>query len=184
MPFELEQTALDGVLLIKPKVFGDARGYFLELYKQPDWHALGLHVEFVQDNLSYSQHGALRGLHYQAPPQAQGKLVSVLQGKVLDVAVDVRVGSPTYGQHITLELSAENHHQLYIPAGFAHGFAVLSEDALFHYKCTAPYAPETEGGIRWNDPELGIAWGLEAPIVSEKDAELPYLKDLESPFSI
>ncbi len=160
---------LEGLLILEPKVFGDARGFFMETWNQRRYREAGLDASFVQDNLSQSRYGTLRGLHFQNPG-AQGKLVSVLQGEVFDVAVDIRQGSPTFGKWHGTRLSGENKRQFYIPPGFAHGFAVLSETALFHYKCTAFYSPTDEMTLRWNDPDVGIAWPLENPMLSEKDA--------------
>ena len=171
---KVERTALPGVLILEPKVFGDARGFFMETWNRSRYAEAGLPGEFVQDNVSYSRHGVLRGLHYQSP-RAQGKLVHVLEGEVFDVAVDVRVGSPTFGRWAGATLSARNRRQLWIPPGFAHGFCVTGETALFCYKCTELYAPEHEGSILWNDPAIGIAWPLEHPTLSAKDAAAPPL---------
>ncbi len=158
---------LPGLLIVEPKVMGDARGFFLELWHQQRYQEAGLEVGFVQDNLSRSRQGTLRGLHFQNP-RAQGKLISVLEGEVFDVAVDLRRSSPTFGRWHGLRLSSDNHRQFFIPSGFAHGFQVLSETALFHYKCTAYYAPETELAVRWNDPDLAIQWPLPNPILSDQ----------------
>ena len=171
---KVERTALPGALILEPKVFGDARGFFMETWNRSRYAEAGLPGEFVQDNVSYSRHGVLRGLHYQSP-RAQGKLVHVLEGEVFDVAVDVRVGSPTFGRWAGATLSAQNRRQLWIPPGFAHGFCVTGETALFCYKCTELYAPEHEGSILWNDPAIGIAWPLEHPTLSAKDAAAPPL---------
>ena len=167
------KTDIDGVLIIEPEVFGDSRGYFMESYSQREFEREVAPVRFVQDNRSYSRYGVVRGIHYQREPYAQSKLVSCPVGKVLDVAVDIREGSPTYGKHVAVELSAENHRQLFIPKGFAHGFAVLSEEALFEYKCDEFYHPEVECGIAWDDPRIGIDWRLpkEDIILSKKDSE-------------
>lgn len=181
------ETAIPGVLIIEPKAFGDARGYFMESFNAREFaQKTGLEVSFVQDNLSRSRRGVLRGLHFQRPPFAQSKLVGVVKGRVLDVAVDIRKGSATYGQHVAVELTEENHKQMFIPRGFAHGFAVLSEEAIFQYKCDAFYAPEAEGGISILDASLGIDWGLPMTeaILSEKDTRHPLLKDFESPFTL
>ena len=181
------ETAIPGVLIIEPKAFGDARGYFMESFNAREFaQKTGLEVTFVQDNLSKSRRGVLRGLHFQRPPYAQSKLVGVVKGRVLDVAVDIRKGSATYGQHVAVELTEENHKQMFIPRGFAHGFAVLSEEAIFQYKCDAFYAPEAEGGISILDASLGIDWGLPMmeAILSEKDTQHPLLKDFESPFTL
>lgn len=175
---EIRTTALPGVLLIAPRVFGDARGWFQETFNLARYREAGIDLPFVQDNLSRSKKGTLRGLHLQHP-HAQGKLVWVPEGAVLDVAVDVRIGSPTFGRFVAAELSAENHHQLWVPPGFAHGFQVLSEDALFAYKCTDLYHPEHELGVRWDDPAIGIPWPLSGPIVSAKDQALPLLSAID-----
>ncbi len=170
-------TELPDVLLIEPDVFGDQRGFFMETWNRRRYAQAGLEVDFVQDNLSLSRQGILRGLHYQWP-QPQGKLVQVLKGAVFDVAVDIRKGSPTFGRWVGFELSADNHRQLYIPEGFAHGFCVLSETALFAYKCTDFYNPDTERSLLWNDPDLGIAWPVAEPLLSDKDRQGRRLKDL------
>ncbi len=173
------KTALDGVVIIEPDVFADERGFFMETFEEKRYQeVLGIAERFVQDNLSFSKKGVLRGLHYQAPPFGQGKLVSVPLGRVLDVAADIRHGSPMFGRYVSVELSDENHRQLFVPAGFAHGFLVLSEEALFSYKCTNAYSKEHERGILWNDPELRIEWGVADPLVSEKDQASPLLKDI------
>jgi len=174
---KISETKLPGVLIIEPAVFGDARGFFMETWHQKRCAEVGLPTSFVQDNLSFSRQGTLRGLHFQHP-HAQGKLVYVLQGEVFDVAVGIRIGSPTFGQWVGVTLSADNKRQLYIPAGFAHGFCVTSETALFAYKCTDFYNPQAEGGILWNDPDIGIAWPIDTPVLSEKDRNYPRLKDL------
>ena len=183
MGFKLIETNLKDLLIIEPDVFGDSRGYFEELYNQKAFAEQGFDQGFVQDNLSLSRKGALRGLHFQAPPHAQGKLVFVTMGRVLDVAVDIRPSSPTYGQSAAYELSADNHRMLFVPKGFAHGFSVLSDSCLFQYKCTDYYNKESEGGILWNDPDLAIDWQVESPIVSDKDKALPLFKDFETPFA-
>jgi dTDP-4-dehydrorhamnose 3,5-epimerase len=170
-------TDLPGVLLIEPKIFGDSRGLFLELYKLKQCAELGICAPFVQDNISRSARGVVRGLHLQNPTP-QGKLASVLRGKVLDVAVDVRVGSPTFGQHVAVELDGENFRQIWIPRGFAHGFRVLSETADFFYKCDNYYSAPDEITIRWNDPSLNIDWQGQNPILSERDANAPFLADV------
>ena len=174
------ETEIQGVFIIEPKVFGDSRGYFFESFSKKEFESRIGPVEFVQDNESKSCHGVVRGLHFQKPPHAQAKLVRVVKGKVLDVAVDLRKDSPTYGKHVTVELSEDNHRQVFIPKGFAHGFSVLSEEAVFQYKCDDYYAPETEGAVAWNDPELNIDWRVPADmmILSEKDKRHPELKDL------
>ena len=175
---------IPGLLILEPKVFGDARGYFLESWSQRDFDAAVRPIRFVQDNESKSRYGVLRGLHYQKGVYAQSKLVRVVSGRVLDVALDIRVGSPTFGSHVTCELSGENHRQLFIPRGFAHGFSVLSEEAVFQYKCDNPYVPSAEGAIAWNDHALGIDWGLpEADILlSEKDRNHPLLSQAQDLF--
>ena len=170
-------TALPGVVIIEPKIFPDARGFFVETYNKERYVAAGIDIDFVQDNLSFSSKGVLRGLHYQKP-HAQGKLVYVLQGEVWDVAVDIRHGSPTFGEWTAVTLSSENKKQFYIPPGFAHGFCVMSETALFTYKCTNFYHPECDGGFRWDDPDIGINWPVTAPVLSEKDGKLPFLRDI------
>jgi len=175
---KINQTNLDGVLHIEPKVFGDARGFFLETYNKARYMEAGFpDVEFVQDNHSRSSKGVLRGLHFQLN-HPQGKLVQVATGSVFDVAVDIRAGSPTFGQWYGCVLSEENHHQLWIPPKFAHGFCVLSDTADFVYKCTNYYQPEDEGGLLWNDPDVGIDWPLTEPLLSEKDKAYACLKDI------
>lgn len=173
------ETAIPGVVVIEPKVFGDARGYFLESWSQRDFNAQVRPVKFVQDNESKSSYGVLRGLHFQKGKDAQSKLVRVIKGRVLDVAVDIRRGSPTFGKHVMVELTGENHRQFFIPRGFAHGFVVLSEEALFQYKCDNLYAPQAEGAIAWDDPDLGIDWQVPADkvLLSAKDQCHPRLKD-------
>ena len=181
----IKETTIPGVVIIEPAVFGDARGYFMESWNQRDFdETLGRPIRFVQDNESKSRYGVVRGLHYQKGLFSQSKLVRVISGRVLDVAVDIRRGSPWFGQHVACELSGENHRQLFIPRGFAHGFAVLSEEAVFQYKCDRFYSPASEGAIAWNDPALGIDWGLpEADIIlSEKDKHHPLLADATSLF--
>ena len=172
------QTALPEVLLIEPQLFGDARGFFTETFHLQRYRAAGIDLPFVQDNLSRSRQGSLRGLHLQNP-RPQGKLVSVLEGEVYDVAVDVRVGSPTFGKWVGMTLSAENRRQMWIPPGFAHGFCVTSESALFFYKCTDLYSPESELGILYNDPALGIPWPVKAPLLSDKDRNNPPLAGID-----
>ena len=182
---EIIKTQIDGVLIIEPKVFGDARGYFFESFNAQEFaEKTGLDVTFVQDNESKSKYGVLRGLHFQLPPYTQSKLVRVVKGRVLDVAVDIRKGSPTYGQHVAVELTEENHRQIFISKGFAHGFAVLSETAVFQYKCDEFYHPEADGGISILDDSLGIDWRIpmEQAILSEKDTKHALLKDFDSPF--
>src|ERR1700722_13013177 len=173
------QTDLPEVLIVEPRLFGDQRGFFLETYQLRRYVEHGILAPFVQDNLSRSGYGVLRGLHLQNPV-TQGKLVSALRGKVLDVAVDVRVGSPNFGRHVAVELSEENRLQLWVPRGFAHGFVVLSEIADFFYKCDDLYSPKDEMSIRWNDPAIGINWGVEKPSLSAKDADAPLLADVKN----
>lgn len=170
-------TRLKEVLIIEPRVFGDHRGYFLETYQKRRYGEAGMAVDFVQDNISFSQRHTLRGLHFQHP-NGQAKLVQVLDGEIFDVAVDVRPDSPDFGRAVAVTLSAENHRQLFIPQGFAHGFCVLSPTALFLYKCSEFYAPQHEAGVCWNDPDLSIAWPVKDPILSERDRAFPKLKDL------
>jgi len=171
------QTDIEGVVLIEPTVFGDERGYFFESFSQKEFQEKVCHTVFVQDNESKSKYGVLRGLHFQKPPFEQAKLVRVVRGKVLDVAVDIRRDSPSFGRHVSTELSEENKRQLFIPRGFAHGFAVLSEEVIFQYKCDNYYAPPYEGAILWNDPQLDIDWKLpaDAILLSEKDKKNPTL---------
>jgi dTDP-4-dehydrorhamnose 3,5-epimerase len=170
-------TALDGVLIIEPRVFEDSRGFFMETFHRKRYAEQGIRVEFCQDNLSASSRGTLRGMHYQVR-HAQAKLVQVLQGEVYDVVVDIRRGSPTLGRWVGLTLSQRNRHQVFIPRGLAHGFCVISQTATFVYKCSDFYSPEDEAGVLWNDPDLGIDWPVSAPILSEKDARLPRLRDI------
>ena len=175
------KTAIEDVVIIEPDVFGDARGYFFESYSQKKFDEQVRPVKFVQDNESKSKYGVLRGLHFQKGKDAQSKLVRVVKGRVLDVAVDIRKGSPTFGKYVAVELSEDNHRQLFVPRGFAHGFSVLSEEAIFQYKCDNLYAPQAEGAIAWNDPDVGIDWQLPAEdvLLSAKDANHPMLKDSE-----
>ena len=178
---EFKKTAIEGVYIIEPRVFTDARGYFFEAWKKQEFEEHVGSVDFIQDNESKSSYGVLRGLHYQKGDFSQAKLVRVIKGKVLDVAVDIRQSSPTFGKHVMVELSEENKRQFFIPRGFAHGFLVLSEEAIFTYKVDNPYAPQAEAGIRWNDPALGIEWPIDSTQVqtSEKDLKQPFLKDAE-----
>ena len=185
------KTAIDGVVIIEPKVFGDARGYFFESFSERDFNdamtpILGHGIKFVQDNESMSSYGVMRGLHFQTMPYTQSKLVRCVKGAVLDVAVDIRKGSPTYGQHVAVELTEDNHRQFFVPRGFAHGFAVLSETAVFQYKCDNFYAPANDGGVSIVDDSLGIDWRIpvEKALLSEKDTKHDLLKDFDSPFSI
>ena len=175
------KTPIEGLVIIEPQVFKDARGYFVETYNEERYRAAGIDAVFVQDNQSCSAYGVVRGLHFQRPPYTQAKLVSCLEGRVLDVAVDIRVGSPTYGQSYAVELSGDNHRQFFIPRGFAHGFSVLSEKAVFAYKCDNLYHPEAEGGILLSDPDLAIEWQGEPEkrILSDKDKRHPLLRDFE-----
>lgn len=178
------KTDLEGVFIIEPKIFTDPRGYFFESFSQRVFNENVREISFVQDNESKSSYGVLRGLHFQKPPFTQSKLVRCIKGCVLDVAVDIRKGSPTFGKHVAVELSEENHRQLFVPRGFAHGFSVLSPEAVFQYKCDNYYAPQSEGAIAWNDPALGIDWRIpEASVIlSEKDKHHPLLKDLPETF--
>ena len=182
---EIVKTELPGVVMLTPRRFGDARGFFSEVYNRDAYAGLGIDVEFVQDNHSLSREvGVVRGLHFQSPPHAQAKLVRVGAGRVLDVAVDIRRGSPTYGRWVGVELSAEAGNQLYIPVGFLHGFAVLEPNSELLYKCSDFYAPDCDGAVRFDDPDIGIDWGIDpkAAILSDKDAKAPLLKDFVSPF--
>jgi dTDP-4-dehydrorhamnose 3,5-epimerase len=178
---EFKKTAIEGVYVIEPRVFNDARGYFFEAWKKEEFEKNIGPIEFVQDNESKSSYGVLRGLHYQKGAASQSKLVRVIKGKVLDVAVDIRKSSPTFGQHVMVELSDENKRQFFIPRGFAHGFLVLSDEAVFTYKVDNPYAPQAEAGICWNDPAIGIDWPIDPKdvLTSEKDMKQPLLKDAE-----
>lgn len=182
---EVIKTRIDGVVIIEPKVFSDARGYFLESFSQREFEEKVRKINFVQDNESKSSHGVMRGLHFQNPPYTQSKLVRCVRGIVLDVAIDIRKGSPTYGQHVAVELSEENHLQFFVPRGFAHGFSVLSDTAVFQYKCDNFYAPQSDCGINILDKSLGIDWRIPVneAILSEKDTKHALMKDFESPFS-
>lgn len=181
---EVIQTNIKGVVIIEPRLFKDDRGYFFESYFERDFNKQVGEIHFVQDNESKSSYGVMRGLHFQRPPFTQSKLVRCVKGAVLDVAVDIRKGSPTYGQHVAVELTEDNHRQFFIPRGFAHGFAVLSPEAIFQYKCDNFYHPEADGGISILDTSLGIDWRIptEHAILSEKDTKHPLLKDFDSPF--
>lgn len=183
---EVTKTDIEGVVIIEPRIFRDARGYFFESYSQREFEAKIGKIEFCQDNESMSSYGVMRGLHFQCPPFTQSKLVRCVKGRVLDVAVDIRKGSPTYGKHVAVELTEDNHRQFFIPRGFAHGFAVLSETAVFQYKCDNFYHPEADGGISILDSSLGIDWRIptDHAILSEKDTRHPMLKDFASPFSM
>jgi dTDP-4-dehydrorhamnose 3,5-epimerase len=181
---KITELKIKGILIIELDVFKDSRGYFAETFSLKRYNDLGINLNFVQDNISVSRKGTLRGLHYQVPPKAQAKLCHVLKGRVIDVAVDLRFGSPTFGQYLALELSEENHTQIFIPAGFAHGFAVLSDEAVFQYKCSEFYSKEYERAIRFDDPDLKIDWGIENPIVSDKDREAKFFKEIEMDFKV
>lgn len=181
---EIIKTNIEGVVIIKPRIFKDARGYFFESFSKRQFDEKVCPIDFVQDNESCSTKGVMRGLHFQKPPFDQAKLVRCVKGRVLDVAVDIRKGSPTYGKHVALELTEDNHLQFFIPRGFAHGFAVLSDVAIFQYKCDNYYHPEADGGISIQDSSLGISWQIDTSeaILSEKDTKHPLLKDFDSPF--
>lgn len=181
---EVIKTSIEGVVIIEPRIFRDARGYFFESFSQKEFDEKIRPIQFVQDNESMSSYGVMRGLHFQRPPYTQSKLVRCVRGRVLDVAVDIRKGSPTYGQHVAVELTEENHRQFFIPRGFAHGFAVLSETAVFQYKCDNFYAPQADGGISIKDESLGIDWQIpvEKAILSEKDLRHIRLEEFDSPF--
>lgn len=176
-------TPIPDLCIVQPNVFGDERGYFFESFNKSHFTNAGIDAEFIQDNESLSSRGVVRGLHFQSPPTAQGKLVRVQKGRVLDIALDIRKGSPTYGEHFSIELNSVNKTMLWIPPGFAHGFATLEDDTVFLYKCTNTYSPEHEGNILWNDPALAIDWGVHHPKLSKKDEEGPLLKDFNSPFT-
>lgn len=178
---EVIKTDIDGVIIIEPRIFRDERGYFFESFSQRDFQEKVCRTVFVQDNESKSSYGVLRGLHFQKPPYAQSKLVRVIRGAVLDVAVDIRKGSPTFGQHVAVELTGENHRQFFIPRGFAHGFSVLTDEVIFQYKCDNFYAPQSEGALAWDDPDLGIDWRIptDKVLLSEKDCHHSRLRDAE-----
>lgn len=181
MPFEFKKYDIDGVMLVIPKVFNDERGFFLERYKKSEFKANGIDVEFNQDNHSKSTKGVLRGLHFQAFPKEQAKLVSCIKGEILDVAVDIRKNSPTFGKWISEKLTEENKHMLYIPAGFAHGFVVLSDEAELLYKASNEFSKEHDRGVLWNDPDINVNWGIDfEPILSEKDKNQPRLKEIKN----
>ena len=181
---EIIKTNIEGVVIIEPRIFKDDRGYFFESFSQREFEEKVCKTTFVQDNESKSSYGVLRGSHFQKPPFAQSKLVRVIKGAVLDVAVDIRKGSPTFGQYVSVELTGENHRQFFIPRGFAHGFSVLSEEVIFQYKCDNFYSPQSEGAIAWNDPDLNIDWRIPAEkvVLSEKDSKHPRLKDWQNVF--
>lgn len=176
------ETGFEGLFVIKPRIFQDSRGYFFESYNKNSFEKIGIQENFIQDNQSLSQKNTLRGLHFQSPPNAQGKLIRVIKGGVLDVVVDIRKNSKTYGQHYAIELTETNFLMLYIPQGFAHGFKSLEDNTIFSYKCTDVYHPETEGGLLWNDRELNIQWDVDSPIVSEKDTKYQPFSLFISPF--
>ena len=179
MPFVFERLKIEDLILVRPKVFGDNRGFFAECYKKSDFALNGINVDFVQDNHSKSSKGVLRGLHYQQSPCSQAKLIKCIKGQIYDVAVDIRPDSKSFGKYVKVELSEDNKYMLYIPEGFAHGFVVLSDEAELIYKTSAEYAPEYDNGIRWDDKNLNIDWGIDfEPVLSEKDKKLPYLKEL------
>lgn len=180
---DITRTKINDLIIIEPKVFGDQRGYFYETFNERTWEqALGFVPSFVQDNESLSAKDVLRGIHFQTPPYDQGKLVRVIRGSVLDVAVDLRKNSPTYGKHEKVLLSGENKKQLYVPAGFGHGFLTLEDDTIFSYKCTQFYSPDNEGGVLWNDADLGIDWGVNNPLISDKDKIQQKFNNFVSPF--
>lgn len=175
-------TKIPGLAIFEPQIFSDERGFFSEIYNATRYVEAGIPDIFVQDNLSCSRRGVVRGLHYQDPPFGQGKLVQVLRGRVMDVAVDLRIGSPTFGEYEMVELSGENHRQFWIPEGFAHGFVALEDNTIFQYKCTALYSPPHDRGIRFDDPDIGISWPISEMLVSAKDKSLPFLREITSPF--
>ena len=179
---QVETIFIDGPLVITPKVFKDPRGYFMESYNKQSYSNIGIDLDYVQDNQSLSEKGILRGLHFQAPPFDQGKLVRVIKGAVLDVIVDIRKNSPTYGKHYAIELTEDNFKTFWVPSGFAHGFTTLADQTIFSYKCTNYYNQASEGGLMWNDPDLGIDWGIQNPILSDKDTKNALFKDFISPF--
>ncbi|MES2333744.1 MAG: dTDP-4-dehydrorhamnose 3,5-epimerase [Pseudomonadota bacterium] len=180
---QIDPTALPDVLILTPRRFGDARGWFMETWNAQRMADAGLDLPWVQDNHSFSAaKGTLRGLHFQSPPRAQDKLVRCTRGAILDVAVDIRTGSPSYGHHVAVELTPENGRQLFVPKGFLHGFVTLTDDTEVQYKCTDLYAPENDGAVRWDDPAIGIDWGTTSPTLSDKDARAPFLSDIGQPF--
>lgn len=178
MPFKFESTEVPGVMIVKPRIFPDKRGFFMESYQRSAFIEAGITEEFVQDNHSFSANNVLRGIHFQNTPHEQGKLVRVIEGTVWDLAVDIRPDSPTFKQWVGIELDSSAGTMFYAPPGFGHAFVVLSDTAHFLYKCTAEYAPDADGGIRWDDPDLCIDWPVKNPVVSEKDSKLPFLKDI------
>ncbi|NUM31534.1 MAG: dTDP-4-dehydrorhamnose 3,5-epimerase [Bacteroidetes bacterium] len=179
---QIKKFEIEGPLLIIPTVYSDSRGYFFESFSKRLFESNGINYDFVQDNQSLSGKGTLRGLHFQSPPFAQGKLVRVTSGSVIDIIVDIRKSSPTYGKSISINISENNYYQLWVPQGFAHGFLVLEDNTIFQYKCTDYYNKEAEGGILFNDPDLNLNWEISSPIISDKDLKLPYFKDFVSPF--
>lgn len=179
MPFEFQKLSIEGLVLVKPKIFKDARGFFTESYKKSDFKKNGIDCDFVQDNHSFSVKNVIRGLHFQKPPFEQSKLVRCLKGEIMDVAVDIRKDSPNYLKWEAIVLSEANCHMLFIPKGFAHGFLVLSEYADVYYKCDTEYAPDYDAGVRYDDPDINICWGVSSPSVSDKDMKLPFIKDLK-----
>jgi dTDP-4-dehydrorhamnose 3,5-epimerase len=183
MPFEFEELKISGVVLVKPRLFPDDRGYFFETYKRSEFSLAGINENFVQDNYSVSSKSVIRGLHYQKEPKAQAKLVSATVGKIFDVAVDMRRNSPTYGDWVAAELSEENRHMMFIPSGCAHGFCVLSDNAEVSYKASDEYSPSHEAGVIWNDPDLNVQWPVGAPVLSDKDLELPSFRDADNNFT-
>jgi dTDP-4-dehydrorhamnose 3,5-epimerase len=184
MPFEFKPLAIPGLVLVRPQVFGDNRGFFLELYKHSDFMREGITAHLVQDNYSRSEQGVLRGMHYQKDPKAQGKLVMCMTGSIYDVAVDIRKDSPDYGKWVGVELTEENRQMLYVPPGFAHGFQVLSKTADVLYKCTEEYSPANDRGILWSDPDINIAWPLKDPVLSGKDTTHPLLRNADNNFMV
>jgi dTDP-4-dehydrorhamnose 3,5-epimerase len=182
LPFVAQPGPLPGVVVVSPTLHDDSRGTFFEMYKRSEYREFGIDRDFVQDNFSHSVANVVRGLHFQFPPAAQAKLVSVVQGRILDAIVDIRRGSPGYGKWFSVELSEQNRKSLFVPEGYAHGFCVLSEEADVMYKCSAEFDPATEGGICWNDPDVGIAWPVEKPVISVRDAALPTLSNLVNNF--
>jgi len=182
MPFSFKRLEISDVILVEAKSFPDERGFFLESFKESAFHANGIKVRFIQDNLTHSIKGVLRGLHYQKAPKAQAKLVTALRGEIFDVAVDVRKNSPTYGKWVSGILSEQNHKLLYIPEGFAHGYCVLSDETDIFYKVNQEYSPEHDSGFIWNDPEINVKWPIDKPIISERDQKLPLLKNADNNF--
>jgi len=180
MPFKFKELEISGLILIEPKIFSDTRGFFMETYKESEFRENGITEKFVQDNISKSSRGVIRGLHFQVEPHAQGKLIQVIHGRVWDVAVDLRDDSPTYLKWIGLELDSITREMFYIPPGFAHGFTALSNEVIFNYKCTNEYNKTAERGLRWDDPDIAINWPADSPIVSDRDRELPFLKEIHT----